>query len=40
MKQQQSKRNLMQLIRRKMTTKIKPSGKLYDRKKENKTKFN
>ena len=36
MKQQQSKRNLMQLIRRKMTTKIKPSGKLYDRKKENK----
>ena len=39
MKQQQSKRNLMQLIRRKMTTKIKPSGKLYDRKKD-KTKFN
>ena len=29
----------MQLIRRKMTTKIKPSGKVYDRKK-NKTKFN
>ncbi len=29
----------MQLIRRKMITKIKPSGKVYDRKKE-KTKFN
>lgn len=29
----------MQLIRRKMITKIKPSGKLYDRKKD-KTKFN
>ena len=29
----------MQLIRRKMITKIKPSGKLYDRNK-NKTKFN
>ena len=29
----------MQLIRRKMTTKIKPSGKVYDRKKD-KTKFN
>ena len=40
MKQEQSKRNLMQLIRRKMITKIKPSGKLYDRKKENKNKFN
>ena len=39
MKEQQSKRNLMQLIRRKMITKIKPSGKLYDRKKD-KTKFN
>ena len=39
MKQQQSKRNLMQLIRRKMTTKIKPSGKVYDRQKD-KTKFN
>lgn len=36
MKQEQSKRNLMQLIRRKMITKIKPSGKVYDRKKENK----
>ena len=39
MKAEQSKRNLMQLIRRKMITKIKPSGKLYDRNK-NKTKFN
>jgi len=39
MKEQQTKRNLMQLIRRKMITKIKPSGKVYDRKKENK-KFN
>ena len=39
MKAEQSKRNLMQLIRRKMTTKIKPSSKLYDRKKD-KTKFN
>ncbi len=29
----------MQLIRRKMITKIKPSGKVYDRNK-NKTKFN
>ncbi len=29
----------MQLIRRKMITKIKPSGKVYDRKKD-KTKFN
>ena len=41
MKAEQSKRNLMQLIRRKMITKIKPSGKLYDRNKnKNKTKFN
>lgn len=30
----------MQLIRRKMITKIKSSGKVYDRKKENKNKFN
>lgn len=39
MKQEQTKRNLMQLIRRKMITKIKPSGKVYDRKKS-KNKFN
>lgn len=39
MKAEQSKRNLMQLIRRKMITKIKRSGKVYDRKKD-KTKFN
>ena len=37
-KQTQEQRHMMQLIRRNMIQKVKPSGKMYNRKQQNKLK--